>query len=303
MKDNFKGISLADLCSWFGVTRQAYYQSKHRVLQDLIEQEILIDKIGDVRKYHKRLGGRKLFFMLEGFMKEHGIKMGRDAFFDLLRDHNLLIKQRKRYHVTTNSNHWMKKYPNLIKDLEPLGPNHVWVSDITYWKTKGGHYYISFITDAYSRKIVGYHVADTMEAIQSVKALRIAIKMLKPEVTGLIHHSDRGSQYCSSAYVKTLKKSKIKISMTENGDPLENAIAERINGIIKGEYLFDYDIRSLSKAKEVLESVIKLYNEGRPHLSIGNATPSKVHENSTDLKIKRLWKNYYRTHKVREIPG
>lgn len=301
MKDNFKGISLADLCSWFGVTRQAYYQSKHRVLQDLIEQEILIDKIGDVRKYHKRLGGRKLFFMLEGFMKEHGIKMGRDAFFDLLRDHNLLIKQRKRYHVTTNSNHWMKKYPNLIKDLEPLGPNHVWVSDITYWKTKGGHYYISFITDAYSRKIVGYNVADTMEAIQSVKALRIAIKKLKLEVTGLIHHSDRGSQYCSSAYVKTLKKSNIKISMTENGDPLENAIAERINGIIKGEYLFDYDIRSLSKAKEVLESVVKLYNEDRPHSSIGNATPSKVHDNITDLKIKRLWKNYYRTHKVSEL--
>jgi putative transposase len=113
----------------------------------------------------------------------------------------LLIKQRKRYHVTTNSNHWMKKYPNLIREIEPLGPNHVWVSDITYWKTKGGHYYISFITDAYSRKIVGYHVADTMEAVESVAALKMAIKTLKPGAEGLIHHSDRGSQYCSSAYV------------------------------------------------------------------------------------------------------
>ena len=225
MKENFKSVGLADLCSWFGVTRQAYYQSKKRVLQDLIEQEILLDRISNIRKDHKRLGWRKLFYKLEDFMNEHNIKMGRDAFFDLLREHNLLIKQRKRYHVTTNSNHWMKKYPNLIKDVEPLGPNHIWVSDITYWKTKGGHYYISFITDAYSRKIVGYHVADTMEAIESIAALKMAIKTLNPEATGLIHHSDRGSQYCSSGYVKTLKNKGIKISMTENGDPLENAIA------------------------------------------------------------------------------
>lgn len=294
MKDSFKVISLANLCSWFGLTRQAYYQSKNRVEKDLIEQEILLDKIGDIRKDHKRLGGRKLFFKLETFMHEHNIKMGRDAFFDLLRDNKLLIKQRKRHHVTTNSNHWMKKYPNLIKDIEPLGPNHVWVSDITYWKTKGGHYYISFITDAYSRKIVGYHVADTMEAIESATALKMAIKTLKISAEGLIHHSDRGSQYCSSMYVNMLKKEGIKISMTENGDPLENAIAERMNGIIKGEYLFDYLIKTLLNAKEVLKSVVKLYNEDRPHSSIGNAMPSQVHNNDTDIEIKRLWKNYYK---------
>lgn len=298
MKENFTGISWADLCLWFGVTRQAYFQSKHRVLRELIEQEILIAEIIAIRKDHKRLGGRKLFFKLEGFMADHQIKMGRDAFFDLLRNHNLLIKQRKRYHVTTNSNHWMKKYPNLIKDLKPSDPNHVWVSDITYWKTKAGHYYISFITDAYSRKIVGYHVADTMQALESVAALKIAIKTLNADITKLVHHSDRGSQYCSSAYVKILKKAGIKISMTEQGDPLENAIAERINGIIKGEYLFDYEIKSLSKAREVLKSVVKLYNEDRPHSSIGNATPSQVHSNSTDLEIKRLWKNYYQKQEI-----
>ncbi len=300
MKDSFKGISLANLCAWFGLTRQAYYQSKNRVEKDLIEQEILLDKIGDIRKDHKRLGGRKLFFKLETFMDEHNIKMGRDAFFDLLRDNKLLIKQRKRHHVTTNSNHWMKKYPHLIKDIEPIGPNHVWVSDITYWKTKGGHYYISFITDAYSRKIVGYHVADTMEAIESVTALKMAIKTLKISAKGLIHHSDRGSQYCSSIYVNILKKEGIKISMTENGDPLENAIAERINGIIKGEYLFDYLIKTLLNAKEVLKSVVKLYNEDRPHSSIGNAVPSKVHSNDTDIEIKRLWKNYYQPYQACE---
>jgi transposase InsO family protein len=300
MKDSFKGISLANLCAWFGLTRQAYYQSKNRVEKDLIEQEILLDKIGDIRKDHKRLGGRKLFFKLETCMHEHNIKMGRDAFFDLLRDNKLLIKQRKRHHVTTNSNHWMKKYPHLIKDIEPIGPNHVWVSDITYWKTKGGHYYISFITDAYSRKIVGYHVADTMEAIESATALKMAIKTLKISAKGLIHHSDRGSQYCSSMYVNILKKEGIKISMTENGDPLENAIAERINGIIKGEYLFDYLIKTLLNAKEVLKSVVKLYNEDRPHSSIGNAVPSKVHSNDTDIEIKRLWKNYYQPYQACE---
>jgi transposase InsO family protein len=194
----------------------------------------------------------------------------------------------------------MKKYPNLIKDIEPLGPNHIWVSDLTYWKTKGGHYYISFITDAFSRKIVGYQVAENMEAIESVAALKMAMKSLKSGHTGLIHHSDRGSQYCSSQYVSVLQKQNIKISMTENGDPLENAIAERINGIIKGEYLFDYPIKTLLNAKEVLKSVVKLYNEDRPHSSIGNAVPSKVHSNDTDIEIKRLWKNYYQPYQVCE---
>jgi putative transposase len=297
MKSNFKDISIADLCSWFGISRQAYYQSNNRIFLTAIQEDIILQKAIDIRSNHPRLGGRKLFVKMRSFLKEHRIKMGRNAFFDFLRASNLLVKQRKRYHVTTNSKHWMKKYPNLIKDLEPLGPNHIWVSDITYWKTKGGHFYISFITDAYSRKIVGYQVAKTMEAVESVTALKLAIKTLKPDVNGLIHHSDRGSQYCSSAYVKTLKKSNIKISMTENGDPLENAIAERVNRIIKGEYLFDYEIKSLSKAKEVLQSVVKLYNEDRPHSSIGNATPSQVHDNNTDLEIKRLWKNYYKTQK------
>ncbi len=132
-----------------------------------------------------------------------------------------------------------------------------------------------------------------MEALQSVAALKMAIKKLKPGFTGLIHHSDKGSQYSSSPYVSTLKKADIKISMTEKGDPLENAIAERINRIIKGEYLFDYEIEPLSKAKEVLKSVVKLYNEDRPHSSIGNATPTQVHNNTKDIEIKRLWKNYY----------
>ncbi len=293
MRFDFQGISLADLCSWFGITRQAYYQSKKRILRELIEQEILLSGVTEIRKNHKRLGGRKLFYKLEGFMSGHQIKMGRDAFFDFLRDNGLLVRKRKRYHVTTNSNHWMKKYPNLIKDVVPLRPNHVWVSDITYWKTKGGHYYISFITDAYSRKIVGYQVAMTMEAIESVAALKKALKGLFGKILGLIHHSDRGSQYCSAKYVELLKKNNVQISMTENGDPLENAIAERLNGIIKGEYLVDYHINSLTEAKRILEAVVDLYNEERPHSSVSNLTPSEAHQREMSQEIRRLWKNYY----------
>jgi putative transposase len=294
MKYSFKGISLVDLCSWFGLTRQAYYQSKHRVLQTAIEKEILTLEIQHIRKKHKRLGGRKLFGRLEDFMHEHQIKMGRDAFFDLMRSGGMLVRQRKKYHVTTDSNHWMRKYPNLIKEIEPMAPNHIWVSDITYWKTKGGHYYISFITDAYSRKIVGYHVAQTMEAIESVYALKMALKGIGTHASGLIHHSDRGSQYCSARYVELLRNNKIGISMTENGDPLENAIAERLNGIIKGEYLYDYQINSLDEAKKILESVVKLYNEERPHSSINNMVPSQVHNGSLSKEVRRLWKNYYK---------
>ncbi len=296
MRSNFKSISLADLCSWFGISRQAYYQSKNRILRELVEQEILLSKVQEIRHHHKRLGGRKLFGMLNGFISEHDIKMGRDAFFDFLRDNRLLVRKRKRYHVTTNSNHWMRKYPNLIRDIEPMGPNHVWVSDITYWKTKGGHYYISFITDAYSRKIVGYHVAKTMEAIESVTALKVALKGLNIQTSGLIHHSDRGSQYCSAKYVELLKKNNVQISMTENGDPLENAIAERLNGIIKGEYLVDYQVNSLAEAKRILEAVVELYNEERPHSSVSNLTPSAVHQGELGQEIKRLWKNYYQKH-------
>lgn len=294
MKENFRGINFADLCSWFGVSRQAYYQAKRRVIRQAIEEELLIAQITPIRKAHKKMGARKLLLSLEPFMSEHNIKMGRDAFFDFLRDHGLLIRKRKRYHVTTNSRHWLRKYPNLIKETVPIGPNHIWVSDITYWKTIRGHYYISFVTDAFSRKILGYNVASDLSAMESVKALKMALKSLPKGASGLIHHSDRGTQYCSAEYVQELNARQIGISMTENGDPLENPIAERINGIIKGEYLFDYEIKSLKQARNILEAVVALYNDERPHSSIGYATPSRAYNHPLSPEIKRLWKNYYR---------
>lgn len=176
----------------------------------------------------------------------------------------------------------------------PQKSNQLWVSDITYWKISNGFVYISFITDAYSRKIVGYHVASTMEAIETIEALKMAISgfLNAPDCSfQLTHHSDRGMQYCSDMYVQLLKNNNIKINMTENGDPLENAIAERINGIIKEEYLNDYVVDTIEQAKELLSAVVKLYNNERPHQSIGFLTPNQVHEKN--IKTEKLWKNYY----------
>lgn len=236
------------------------------------------------------MGGRKLYELLEPFMLEHQIKMGRDALFDLLAANNLLIKRRKRKIHTTQSFHWLRKYPNLIRDMRPVKPNQLWVSDITYWKITSGHLYISFVTDAYSHKIVGYHVADNLESIETIKALSMAIEQSVKPLKDLIHHSDRGIQYCSSGYVSLLRKHSMIISMTENGDPLENAIAERINGIIKGEYLENYEVYTLKIAKQLLERVVEVYNDERPHMSLGNLTPSQVHKGLA--KGEKLWKSY-----------
>jgi len=299
MKSNFPRIRLAKLCGWFGITRQAYYQNGWKGAEISIEEDIILNEVLKIRKNHKRMGARKLHEKLHPFMLEHQIKMGRDALFDLLSSNYLLVRKRKRRIQTTQSFHWLRKYPNLIRDFVPTGPNQLWVSDITYWKTIEGHVYISFITDAYSHKVVGYHVAETLEAIESVQALKMALSGLFMEPDGhfqLIHHSDRGVQYCSFEYVKLLKDNSIQISMTENGDPLENALAERLNGILKDEYLNDSPVNSIAEARKVLASAVSLYNEDRPHMSIGNLYPSQVHE--LKIQTERLWKNYYKKNPI-----
>jgi len=295
MKSNFPHIGLARLCGWFGVTRQAYYQNGWKGAEISIEQDIILKEVLKIRKNHRRMGTRKLHEKLHLFMLEHQIKMGRDALFDLLSSNYLLVRKRKRRIQTTQSFHWLRKYPNLIREFIPTGPNQLWVSDITYWKIIGGHVYISFITDAYSHKVVGYHVAETLEAVESIQALKMALSGLFMEPYGhfqLIHHSDRGVQYCSFEYVKLLKDYNIQISMTENGDPLENALAERLNGILKDEYLIDRMVNSVEEARKVLARAVSLYNEDRPHMSIGNQYPSQVHEQK--IQTERLWKNYYK---------
>lgn len=294
MKSHYPKIGLGKFCRLLGVTRQAYYQHFWHQEQYVFEEELVLSEVLKIRKNHRHLGGRKLFELLQPFLLEHQIKMGRDRLFDVLSANYLLVKRRKKQTITTNSYHRFKKYPNLIRNFIPTEPNQLWVSDITYWKIATGFVYISFITDAYSRKIVGSHVAQTMETIETIEALKIAISGLRkgPDCHfQLTHHSDRGMQYCSDKYVRLLESNNIGISMTENGDPLENAIAERINGIIKEEYLNDYQINNIEEAKELLEAIVKLYNNERPHMSIGNLTPNQVHENN--IKTKKLWKNYY----------
>ena len=299
MKYNFSHIGLAKLCGWFGITRQAYYQESWRKMEVSIETEVLLKEVQLIRKEHKRIGTRKLHEMLTPVMMEHQIKMGRDKLFDLLSAHHLLIRRRRRNIRTTFSNHWLRKYPNLILGFIPTGPNELWVSDITYWKVNDITVYITFITDAYSHRIVGYNLAESLEAVESIKALQMALSALKAEShLNLIHHSDRGLQYCSAAYVKLLQDSTIQISMTQSGDPLENAIAERVNGILKEEYLDTEQIKMVNEAIRYLHKAIELYNNKRPHMSISNYTPNEVHHATEPIKVKRLWKNYYPNRKT-----
>ena len=295
MKNNFARIGLARLCGWFGITRQAYYQNNWEGVSTTLEEELIIQQVKKIRSNHKRMGTRKLYEMLHPFMQEHAIKMGRDVLFNLLSANHLLVRRRKRRIKTTNSFHWLRKYPNLIRGFVPTAINQLWVSDITYWKLEENPVYISFITDAYSHKIIGYQVADTMEAIETVRALQMGISSLGADrPVNLIHHSDRGIQYCSQSYIKLLKENGIQISMTENGDPLENAIAERVNGIIKDEYLDNYQVSTINQAKELLKAVIELFNSERPHMSISNFTPNQIHQSKTKIQTEKLWKNYYR---------
>ncbi len=292
MKDNYPKVSLGRICRLFGITRQAYYQH-YRTEENLsMEHELVITRIMQIRQHHRHMGGRKMYEMIAPFLMEHQIKMGRDALFDLLAAHQLLVRRKRRKIYTTQSFHWLRKYPNLIKDFIPATPNELWVSDITYWKISNRYLYISFITDAYSHKIVGYHVAESLEAVQTLKALQMALAALEGQPCHLIHHSDRGIQYCSAEYVKLLEDHNIQISMTQNGDPRENAIAERLNGIIKHEYLEDRTVDNRDEADKILSHSVELYNQQRPHMSIGNLVPDQVHQ--LNIKTEKLWKNNWK---------
>jgi len=239
-----------------------------------------------IRSKMPRLGTRKLYHLLKEELAARNIKIGRDVLFNFLRAEQLLIKPKRSYTRTTNSKHWMKKYPNLIIDMEIIRPEQVWVSDITYIKTISGNSYLSLVTDAYSKKIMGYELLDNLSAAGPLNALNMALKNRKYS-DALIHHSDRGLQYCSSEYVQQLKDNRIHISMTQNGDPYENAIAERVNGILKYEFLWIDGFRDHLQAMEVIKQSIGIYNKDRPHLSCQLMTPEQTHHQQ---KFKRkLW--------------
>ena len=253
---------------------------------------MVLEQVKFIRKSHPRMGGRKLFYLLKDYLVEYNIKMGRDAFFRLLSDNDLLIRTRRKRYYTTNSHHWFRRWPNLIVGWTPTAPNRLWVSDITYWKIENKVCYISLITDAYSRKVVGYNLSKDLSSLETIKALKMALQSSNLEESGLIHHSDRGVQYCSKEYVKLLQDANIQISMTQDGNPLDNSIAERVNGILKGEYLECYEVSDVKTAKNLLREVVRLYNEQRPHSSISNMVPLLVHQSAQ--KTEKMWKNYYR---------
>ena len=253
--------------------RQVYYRNLKRRKKRKQNAGQIVSWVEELRILHPKMGGRKLYFLLKN--KLEMLRIGRDKFFDILRANHLLIIPKRYYHKTTNSYHRFKKHKNLIKEYSIRKPNNVWVSDITYLGNRENPAYLSLITDAYSKKIVGYDVSDSLATESSLKALKMALKNEK--IKELIHHSDRGLQYCSDDYQKLLNKNKIRCSMTQESDPYENAIAERINGILKQEYDIDKFNVDLKTRKILVKQAVKVYNELRPHLSNHYLTPVQMH--------------------------
>jgi transposase InsO family protein len=282
-------FSLQQICRLLGYTPQAYHKQQKKKATWLYNEQLILQQIDALRKYQPRCGGRKLFMDLQLFFKEHHIIMGRDHFFDLLRRNKLLVRRIKRSVHTTNSKHHFHRYPNMAKDFTPLKAHELWVADITYIPLKNRFAYLFLITDAYSRKIVGFHVSDDMKVSSATLALKKALAQKPPE-TIVIHHSDRGIQYCSTAYVQLLQQHHAHISMTQNGDPYENAIAERVNGILKTE-LFSRYYDNIDIASVHIARCITIYNYKRRHSSLNWQIPNEVHQQQGP-QIRR-WKNYY----------
>ena len=271
----------------FGLSRQSYYKNKTSRIKRNADLTLVRDMVMRIRCKMPKIGTRKLYYLIKDELNILHIKIGRDVLFNFLRAEHLLIKPKRSYVKTTNSKHWMKKYPNLIKDIEVTKPEQLWVSDITYIQTEQGHNYLSLITDAYSKKIMGYELLDNLSAQGPLKALKSALKNRK-YTHDLIHHSDRGLQYCSADYINILKENNVKVSMTENGDPYENAIAERINGILKYEFLIIDGFKNHLEALKIIKESVEIYNDERPHLSCEMLTPNQTHLQQ-EIQIKK-WK-------------
>jgi transposase InsO family protein len=283
------------LCILLGYSRQAFYKFNLEEEKEVFLQDLVVQKVLEIRKLQRRIGGRKLYFMLSPYLEKHEIKMGRDAFFDLLRKEELPVRIRRRKTITTDSNHYWRRYPNLIKDFIPLAINQLWVSDITYIIIVSGFGYLSLITDVFSHKVIGFHLSRDLKAEGCVETLNKALKDLNINNRPPIHHSDRGVQYCCFGYVEILKEKGVEISTTQNGDPKENDVAERMNGILKVELLQE-SYPDFKTADEAIAKSVSIYNHFRPHNSIGNLTPHQAHT-QPGLKPKKLWKTYYKSSK------
>jgi putative transposase len=278
-----------------GYSRQGFYKHLREEEKEMFFQDMIIEKVLEIRELMPKLGGRKLYFLISGYLQEHSIKLGRDAFFSLLGSRDLLVRIRRRKAITTNSNHPWRRYANLIRDFIPSSIDQLWVADITYIIIDDGFGYLSLITDAFSHKILGFTLSPDLKAEGCIEALQKAITSLKIKPKGLIHHSDRGVQYCCFGYIQVLESEEIAISMTQTGNPKENSVAERVNGILKGE-LLKTSYPDFEAASQDIAKAVGTYNQFRPHSSIGNLTPNQAHSKE-GLIPKKLWKTYYRSAK------
>ena len=287
-KDRFaySKLSVEKICTHFGVSRQAYYKSLQRDFDRLADRQTILNLIKERRVFLPREGGRKLHRYLTPLLQQAGIQLGRDRLFDLLRAEQMLVRPKRRYTITTNSAHRFRVYPNITPELDLTGPHQLYVSDITYIQTRTGFMYLCLTTDAWSRKIVGYDISDSLEMVGCLRALKMAINQL-PANHQLIHHSDRGSQYCSAAYTALLKKNNIRISMADKGNCYQNALAERVNGILKDEFYLDHNFAAKPLAAKATNQAIALYNQLRMHTNIDWLTPEQKHSSKPGYQQKQ----------------
>lgn len=279
VKKGGKDATVTGLCKVAGFSRQAFYQERRARPRLAVAQDAVVELVKAQRRIHPRCGTRKLHQYLHGELAEAGIKLGRDRLFALLRQRRLLVKRPRAGARTTDSRHGFHTWPNLIRNVAPSMPHQVWVSDLTYIRTDTGFLYLSLVTDAYSRKIVGFCAQDTLESEGCIKALAMAFAQL-PQGAKPIHHSDRGTQYCCGAYVNALERRGCPISMTEQNHCYENAMAERVNGILKQEYGLGQTFADRKQGARAARQAVGIYNDLRLHTSLNYRTPSSVHAQS-----------------------
>lgn len=264
------------MCGKLGMSRQNYYAARQRRRREEVDAMLVEELVKAERRVQPRLGARKLHVVLRGPMAEGGVELGRDRFFEVLREKGLLLDPLPRSPRTTNSRHSLPFFRNLLKEKDLTGPDQAWVADLTYIRTDEGFLYAAILTDAWSRKIVGFHVGDSLEAQGSLEALEGALREL-PEGRHPLHHSDRGCQYCCHLYVGRCREAGMAVSMTEELHCYENAKAERVNGILKQEYGLGGTFRTKALATEAFGQAVHFYNHRRPHQSLGYRIPARVH--------------------------
>lgn len=270
------GLRIGELCAYVGMSRQNYYAGRRLRRRREVDEELIVELAKRERQMQPRLGGRKLLYLLEGDLKEAQVSIGRDRFFEVLARNDLLVVPKRGRPRTTNSRHSLPVFDNLLRGKELTGPDQAWVSDLTYIRSEEGFLYAAVITDVYSRKIVGAHIGDSLEAEGCLRALEQALESLS-EGKHPIHHSDRGCQYCCHAYVERLQARELPISMTQIMHCYENALAERVHGILKLEYEMDRTFRTKAQARKAFEQAVWLYNHRRPHLMLDYRFPADVH--------------------------